>query len=92
MPPPTAAKGLLGHFLCGADLPAVCQHISPPPVQFLKFLSLQVISAAGDGVRGSQSGAGGCRSLQDGRGGERGSGGRAGGVGEARKRGAVDRS
>ena len=67
MPSPTTLRGLLGHFLRGADLPTVDQSVSPPPV--LKL-------AAGAGVGGVRGGAGGCRSPRDGGGGCRGSGGR----------------
>ena len=66
MPSPTTLRGLLGHFLRGADLPTVDQSVSPPPV--LKL-------AAGAGVGGVRGGAGGCRSPRDGGGGCRGSGG-----------------
>ena len=31
MPSPTMARGLLGHFSCGADPSAINQHASPRP-------------------------------------------------------------
>ena len=73
---PITARGLLGHFLHGVDSPTVNQRASPPPVQSPIFLSLREISAAGTGQEGAWGGASGCRSLRDGRGGERGAGGR----------------
>ena len=49
---PTTARGLLGHFLRGADPPATDQCVSPTPVRLPTSSSLQAISAAGAGGRG----------------------------------------
>ena len=49
---PTIARGLLGHFPCGADPPSVCQCILPPPVQFPVSMSLWEILAARAGGEG----------------------------------------
>ena len=76
MPPPTTARGMLGNFLRGVDLPAVGQSASPPPVRSPTSSSLGEISAAGAGGGGTRSGAGGCKSPRDGGGMGRGSGGR----------------
>ena len=63
MPYPTTVRGLLGHFLCGADPPATNECASTPPVRSLL--------TAGAGERGAQGGASSCRSRRDGGGGKR---------------------
>ena len=55
MPSPTTARGPLGHFPRGADLPATDQRASLPPIQLLKYLSLWAISAAGARGGGERS-------------------------------------
>ena len=45
----TTARGLLGHFSHGLDLPTVNQRASLPPVRSPTSLSLQEILAAGAG-------------------------------------------
>ena len=69
MTSPTMARGLLGHFLRGADLPATDQRASPLPIQSPTSLSLRLILAAGAGGRGVQVGASSCKSPRDGGGG-----------------------
>ena len=49
MPYLTTSRGLLGHFLHGADLPATDNQSSPLPVRFPIYLSLWAILAAGAG-------------------------------------------
>ena len=68
MPSPTTARGLLGHFLCGADPPATDQRAPPPPVRSQTYLSLRAISEARARGRGAQGGAISRRSPRDGRG------------------------
>ena len=51
MPSPTTARGLLGDFLSGADLPATNPRASPPPVRLPTSSSLRKILEAKDGVR-----------------------------------------
>ena len=46
MPSLTTKRGLLGHFLQGADPPATDQHATTPPVRFPASSSLRVILAA----------------------------------------------
>ena len=75
MPSPTTARGLLGNFLRGTDLPTTDQHASPLPVRLTTSLSLWAISAVGVGEMGALGGVGGYRSLRNGGGG----GGVAGG-------------
>ena len=56
---PAIDRGLLGHFLHGAEPSAVGQHALPLPVQSLIYLSLRAILAAGDrggGARGGMAG------------------------------------
>ena len=74
MPSPTTVRGLLGHFLRGADPPATNQRASTPPVRSPTYSSLRAISAAGARGRGARGGASSCRSLRDGGGGGAGSG------------------
>ena len=76
MPYLTTSRGLLGHFLHGADLPATDNQSSPLPVRFPIYLSLWAILAAGARRGGAGGGAGGRRSLRDGGGEGGGSGGR----------------
>ena len=71
MPPPTTARGLLGHFLHGADPLSVCQRILSPPIRSLRSSSLRAILVAGYGGGGARAGAGRCRSPREGGGGER---------------------
>ena len=74
MPPPNTARGLLGHLLRGAYLPAVNQRVSPPLVRLFTSYSLWAILAARDGGGGARGCAGGNRIPRDGRGGGRGAG------------------
>ena len=53
MPSPTMARGLLGHFLHGADPPATDQRSTTPPVRLPTYFSLRAILAA----RARRSGA-----------------------------------
>ena len=76
MPSPTTARGLLGHFPRCADLPAINQRVSPPPVRSPTYLSLRPILAAGAGGGGSGVGSGRRRSPRDGVGGGSIAGGR----------------
>ena len=69
MPPSTTARGMLGHFLHGADPPKVNQRASPLPVRSPTYSSLRAILAAGAGGGGGRGGTGRCRSPRDGRGG-----------------------
>ena len=77
MTSPCMARGLLRHFPCGTDPPAVYQHISPPPVWSPTSSSLRAILAAGARVGGAQGGEGGCRSPLESGGGGREAGGRS---------------
>ena len=56
MPPPTTARGLLGHFPRGPDPPATDQCASPPTVQSPTYLSLREILADGAGGRAARDG------------------------------------
>ena len=76
MPSPTTARGLLGTFLHGIDLPAVGQRVSPPPVWSPTYSALREISAAGAGGGGARGGAGGRKSPMYSRGADMGAGGR----------------
>ena len=69
MPSLTTARGLLGYFPQGADLPTVCQQISTPTVWSPTPSSLQAISVAGAGGGGARGSAGGRRILCEGGGG-----------------------
>ena len=75
MPSPTMERGLLGHFLCGTDMPVVCQRASTLPVHSPTYLSLQPILAAGARGRGARGGTRGSKSPRNGGGGGRGAGG-----------------
>ena len=75
MPSPATARGLLGHFVCSADSPIVCQPTSTPPVRVPISSSLPVISGASG--RGSWGRAGRQRSPWEG---GRGGGGCHGGM------------
>ena len=59
MPSPILARGLLGHFLRGAEPPTVVQSASPLTVRSPTFLSLRIISAAGARGGGARGSAGG---------------------------------
>ena len=76
MPFSTMARGLIGIFLRGADLPATNQRAKTPPVQFRTYLSLRAILAAGAGGRGAWGGAIGCKDLREEGGRNTGEGGR----------------
>ena len=75
MPPPTTARGLLGHFLRGTEPPTVDQRDSPPPVQSPTSSPVRAKMTARDGGGDARGGAGRHKSLRDGEGGVRGSGG-----------------
>ena len=47
MTSPTTERGLIGHFLRGADPLLFDQRASPPPVQLQKYFSLKAILAVG---------------------------------------------
>ena len=79
MPSLTTARGLLGNFPWGADLPANDPCATIPPIRFLTSSSLQAISAAGARGWSAGGGASGGRGPREvGRGGE---------VGEAKSEG-----
>ena len=60
-----------GHFPRGADPPTNDPRATTLPIQFPAYLSLQAISAAGDGSRRAWEGTSGCRGPREvGRGGE----------------------
>ena len=63
---PTTVRGLLGHFLRGADPPTTDQRASTLPVRSPTSSSLWALLAAGAGGRGAQGGASGRRSPRDG--------------------------
>ena len=69
MPPPTTARGMLGHFLCVVDPPATYQCDLPPPVRARTYFSLQAILTAKAGGGSTQGETGRCRRLRDVRGG-----------------------
>ena len=66
MPSRTTTRGLLGHFPYGADLPAIEQHDSTPPVRLPTYFSFRAILAAGERGRGAWGSKCGRRSLRDG--------------------------
>ena len=89
MPSPTTAREILGHFLRGADPPAINQHASTPPVRLPTYPSLRAILAAGARGRGVWGGASGRKVPRDGGGSIAGEGGRNGN-GTGRTRGELE--
>ena len=76
MPSSNTARGLLGLFLRGKDLPVTNLRATTLPVRLPTSSSLGAILAAGAGGRGAQGGTSGRKGPRKGRGRSAGEGGR----------------